>query len=202
MDAQRDPGWRSSWTLTSGGPPLIGMSASGLRLLVRTLPQPSPMSVLTTPRSSERDRFTRSLRKSAVRTWVRFAIEATRTRHPPLTRASAEASDSDSPITSAQDGQRHVGTHSRWSEDKGSPVQILGRTSGVCAIWRHPKDPRPCPIRAKAAGCAARLCCSIAGRAVGAWGLCRSNGRSEFVECGGQPEHPGGVDCELVVASA
>ena len=36
----------------------------------------------------------------------------------------------------------------------------------------------------------------------GTWGPCWSDGGSEFVECGGQPEQRRGVDCELVVATA
>ena len=31
--------------------------------------------------------------------------------------------------------------------------------------------------------------------------LCWSNGRCEFVECGGQPEQRLGVDCQLVMAT-
>ena len=48
----------------------------------------------------------------------------------------------------------------------------------------------------------ALLRCSIAGHAeAGPGGLGWSDGRSEFVECGGQPEHPRGVDCKLVLAT-
>ena len=35
----------------------------------------------------------------------------------------------------------------------------------------------------------------------GSWDPCWSDGGSEFVECGGQPEQRGGLDCGLVVAT-
>ena len=47
----------------------------------------------------------------------------------------------------------------------------------------------------------ALLHCSIAGHAVAGPGVREDHGRSEFVECGGQPEQRRGVDCKLVVAT-